>query len=92
MAFTDDTVTFDLDGAQELDAFKTAAEANTVIAAENAAALDHTNDAVGALVEAGQAQRAIADMRAEMLADERRHNFFEKIGLWVLVIGLGATH
>lgn len=89
--FTDTSLAFDLDGARLLDAYRACAEANAVIASENAKALDKTNEAVRDLVDAGQAQRRIAEMRAEMLDDERKHHFWQSIGYYVVIIGLGLA-
>jgi len=42
-------------------------------------------------VEAGQAQRHIADMREEMLRDAYRNHFYSSIGYWVVIVALGAA-
>jgi hypothetical protein len=44
------------------------------------------------LVEAGKAQRRVADLRAEILAEERRKHWLEKISLYsIIALGLGAA-
>jgi len=58
---------------------------------EHAAQIGQLKVARKALVEAGQAQRNIADMRQEMLEDERRHHFWQSIGYWVAIIGMGLA-
>ncbi len=91
VSFTAESVTFDLAGAQELEAFRVAALANTEVANEHASQVDSYREAVGHLVDAGKAQRRIADMRQEMLEDERRHHVWTSIGYWVAIIGLAAA-
>lgn len=87
----DQSITYTKQGVNALDAYRACAEANAAIAAEHRDQIGQLKLARKGLTEAGQAQRRIADMKEEMLRDERRHNFFEKIGLYVLVIGLGAS-
>ncbi len=89
--FNDEQVVYDQSGVNELEAYRLCSEANETIANENANTVDQLKVARKGLVEAGQAQENIANMRQEMLEDERRHNFFEKIGLYVVIIGLGAS-
>jgi hypothetical protein len=74
-----------------LDSYKTAAEANTAIAAEHAQQVEVLQETVVSLVSAGQAQRSVAEMRKEMLEEERRHNFFKSIGLYAIIIGMGLA-
>ena len=74
-----------------LEAYRVCSEANEAIANEHALQIGQLKLARKGLTEAGAAQRSISDMKEEMLRDERRHNFFEKIGLYVLVIGLGVS-
>lgn len=74
--------------AHALEAYRVCSEANEAIASEHAQQIDQLKISRKGLTEAGQAQRQISEMRDEMLRDERKHNFFEKIGLYVLVIGL----
>ena len=82
-------VVYDKAGLNDLDAYRVCSEANEAIASEHAAQIGQLKIARKGLTEAGQAQSHIADMKQEMLDDERKHNFFEKIGLYVLIIGLG---
>lgn len=91
--FTEDSVTFDLAGAQELEAYRVAAEANTVIATEHAGQIDDLKEAAEHLVAAGQAQRKVADLRKEILEEERKHWFWEKTAYWAgfLIIGLAVA-
>ena len=75
----------------DLDAYRVCSEANEAIASEHALQIHQLKFARKGLTEAGQAQRRIADMKQEMLDDERKHNFFEKIGLYVVILGMGVA-
>ena len=86
MGESEDTVTFDLQGATALLKFQTAAEGNTEIAAAHAAQITELQKALAGMLEAGRAQRRISDLRLEILQEERRHNAIEKIGLYALMI------
>lgn len=67
------------------------ARANTDMAGEYAGSINERKRANAALVDAGKAQRVQSEIRLEMLEDERRHNFFEKIGLYIVIIALGVS-
>jgi hypothetical protein len=84
--FTEGTVTFDLEGAGRLESWRVIALGNTEIAAAHADQVDDLRDAAGSLVEAGKAQRTVADLRLEILEEERRAHTVEKIGLWAMVV------
>ncbi len=71
-----------------LEAYRVCSEANEAIVIQHALQIGQLKLARKGLTEAGQAQRRIADMRQTMLEDERRHNFFKSIGLYVVIIGL----
>lgn len=86
-----DSVVFDNAGVNDLDDYKQCSEDNAAIVTEHAAQIAELKVARKALVESGQSQRNIAEMRAEMLEDERRHNFYTSIGYWVVIIGLVAS-
>lgn len=86
-----DHVELDATQAAQVRDYGIIARTNTEMAAEYAKAIDQRKAANTALVEAGKAQRVQAEMLREMLEDERRHNFVTKIGLYVLVIGLGVA-
>lgn len=87
----EDTATYTLGQIQQLDAFKTASEANTSIARQHAATIDQQCRAIDGLVRAGQAQRTVADMRAEMLQEERQARMFERFGYWAIIAALGVA-
>jgi len=82
-----DGIAYDLAGVNALEAYRTCSEANETIAAAHAEQIGELRTATAALVEAGKSQRNIADMRAEMLEDERRHHFWQSIGYWILIGG-----
>lgn len=65
--------------------------ANYDIANEHITQIEEMRDAAENLIDAGQHQRHIAEMKQEMLDDERKRNFFEKIGLYALIIGMGLA-
>lgn len=77
------------ESAHALEVYRVCSEANEAIVIEHAAQIGQLKIARKGLVEAGQAQRHIADMREQMLADERKHNFFQSIGLYAVIIGMG---
>ncbi len=77
--------------ANALEAYRKCSEANEAIAEQHAMQIDQLKTAQQHLIEAGQAQRSIADMREEMLEDERKHNFFQTIGYWIVIIGMGSA-
>lgn len=83
---TDETVTFDLDGATALLKFQTTAEGNTKIAKAHAAQIVELQHALAGMLEAGRAQRRVSDLRLEILQEERRQHVIEKVGLYVLMI------
>jgi len=84
-------ILYDIEGTNALEVYRLKAEGNTAIAAAHAQQIESLNKAVGSLVEAGQAQRRIADMRQEILEEERRHWMFEKVGYWFAIIGIGMA-
>ena len=88
-----DTVTFDIDGANAISAYIVTAEANTGIAEEHAGQIDDLRVASQSLIDAGKAQRTVADLRLEILEEERRHWFWERISYWAgfLIIGVGLA-
>jgi len=84
-------IAYDQAGVNDLEAYRVCSEANQANVDEHAAQIKQLKIARKGLTEAGQAQRNIADMRAEMLEDERKRNFFEKIGLYAVIIGMGLA-
>lgn len=88
---TDSMIVYDMVGVNALEDYRSCAEANQSIVDLHAAQIGELKVARGALVSAGKHQRNIADMRLEMLEDERRHNFWTSLGYWVVIVGLGAA-
>lgn len=88
-ASDESSITYDVEGVNALEAYRVCSEANEGIANEHASQIDQLKTARKALTEAGEAQRNVAEMRQEMLEDERRHHFWTSIGYWVLIIGMG---
>lgn len=79
------------DSAHDLEAYRVCSEANAELVTEHAATVQQLKLARSGLVDAGQSQRNIADMRLQMLEDERRHHAWSSIGYWVVIIGLAAS-
>ena len=77
-----DTVTFDLEGAKRLERFRVVSVGNYDMAEASADEVDALNDAAGHLIEAGKAQRALTDLQRQIVEEERRRHFFEKITYW----------
>lgn len=77
--------------AVELEKYRVCSEANKALVDEHAAQIYQLKLARQGLVEAGRAQRNIADMRQQMLEDERKHHFYSSIGYWVVILGLAAS-
>ena len=86
-----DTVVLNPSQAAQIRAYGIISRANTVMAEEYSRSINERKRANTALVGAGKAQRAQAEILREQLQDERRHNFFEKIGLYIVVIALGVA-
>lgn len=83
-----DSIIYDNAGVNDLEAYRVCAEANEAIVTEHAAQIGALKRSRTALVSAGASQRRIADMRAEMLKEERRSHLFQSIGLYAIIIGL----
>jgi len=86
-----ENILYDTQGVNDLEAYRLTAEANTAIATAHAEQIEALRKGIEGLVEAGKAQRRIADMRQEILEEERRHWMFEKVGYWFAIIGLGLA-
>lgn len=85
---TKTTATYSRDSIEDMVLYVTAADANTKAATANAEQIEDLREGAESLVEAGKSQRQIADMKQTMLDNERKHNFFTNIGLYVVIIGL----
>jgi len=86
---TEVEIVYDGGGVNDLEAYRVCSEANEGNVDEHAAQIKQLKIARKGLTEAGQAQRNIADMRAEMLDDERKHHFWQSIGYWVVIGAMG---
>ena len=84
-------ITYSVQGVNELEAYRLTAEANTTIAAAHAEQIEALRKGIEGLVSAGKAQRRIADMRQEILEEERKHWMFERLGYWAGYILIGAS-
>jgi len=62
------------------------AMANYDIASEHIVQIESMRDATQNLIEAGQHQRRIAEMFKQMLKEEERTHFWQKIG-WLFLFG-----
>jgi len=78
-------------GRGRIEAMRECAMANYDIASEHVIQIKQMRDATRDLVDAGQHQRRIAEMKQEMLDDERKSNFFEKIGLYAVILAMGIA-
>ena len=86
--YAEDLIVYDNAAVNALEAYRTCSEANYSIAETHAMQIDELKLATRGLIDAGKAQRRISDMRAEIIEDERRHNFYEKISLYAIILGL----
>ncbi len=86
-----DTVSYDEDGSNALEAYRACSEDNKEIITQHAGQIMQLKISRKGLTEAGIAQRNIADMRKTMLEEERRHNFWNNIGLYVVIAGMGLA-
>lgn len=78
-------------GKGRITAMRECAMANYDIASEHITQIEEMREAAVNLIDAGQHQRRIAEMKQEMLDDERKRNFFEKIGLYVVILAMGIS-
>lgn len=83
------SATFSLASINALDAYMDVAENNTRLANEHARQLDANRIAMAEIVSAGKHQRRIADLRLEMIRDERRARFWDGLQYWVIIAALG---
>ena len=86
-----DRLELDAEQAAQIRDFAIIARANTEMAAEYARAIDDRKVANTALIEAGKAQRMQSEMRREMLEDERKHNLWNNLLLYGVIIVMGVA-
>jgi len=82
---------YGIEGVNALEVYRLKAEGNTVVAAAHAEQIEALRKGIEGLVEAGKAQRRIADMRQEILEEERRHWLYERIGYWSAFLLIGTS-
>lgn len=90
-SFDGEAIVYDKAGVNDLEAYRLCAEANEDLVREHAQQIGQLKVAKTALVEAGQAQRQVADLRKEILEEERRHWFWERLSYWAGFIVIGAA-
>ena len=76
-----------------LDAYRIVSQGTHDLALAHAHRIDALQDSVAHLTNAGKAQRRVADMRKEILEEERRRNAWEKLtlyGMMLVVLGIAA--
>lgn len=88
---TETMVVYDVAAANRLERYRLCAEDNQGIAAENAAAIDELKIVRKSLTGAGAAEHRIAEMRREILEEERRHMLWERLEYWAIILALGAA-
>lgn len=87
----DNRIVYERDGVVALEIYRQTAEANTAMATEHADRIDAQSKAIGHLIDAGRGQRRVADLRQEILEEERRHWFWERSSYWVALLVLGVA-
>jgi hypothetical protein len=88
---SEDDITYSADGVRALEAYRVCSETNQQIGAAHAEQVDDLRRGTAALVDAGKHQRAIAEMRREMLEEERRHALWERVQYWVVILAMAAA-
>jgi len=77
--------------AHALEAYRLCSEANEAIVIEHAAQIGQLKIARKGLVEAGQAQRRVCDLKDEIIKEERQHFFWQSVGQWVVIGACGLA-
>ena len=86
-----DSIIYDRDGVEALEIYRVCADGNWEIANAHADQVDAQRIQADALVDAGRHQKRIADMRQEILEEERRHMLWERLGYWAALLALAAA-
>ncbi len=87
---TETHVVYDKSGLNALNAYRQCSEVNEAIAGEHVLQIGQLKIARKGLVEAGQAQRRISDMRQEMLKEERLSHLISTVG-WAAIAIAGIV-
>ena len=74
-----ESITYDVAGTNALEQYRVCSEANQANVDEHAAQIAELKIVRKELTGAGAGQRRIADMRLEMLEDERRHHMWSSV-------------
>ncbi len=83
-------VVYDVTGLNALEAYRACSEANEANVDEHSAQISQLKLARKGLVEAGQAQYNISLMLKEMMEEERKNNFWQKLG-WAAIAIAGVA-
>ena len=89
---TETTITFDIAGASMLEDYRIIGAGNTETAGELSQQVVQLQIEANHLANAGRGQRVISDMRKEILEEERKKHFWEKVGLYAGMLLLLASH
>lgn len=84
-------IVYDANAVRALDIWKECAEASITVALERTREVNQHRIAEAALIDAGKHQRRIAELRREMLDDERKARGWERLQYWFLLGILGAA-
>lgn len=87
---TETSVTYDIGGLNALNAYRVCSEANEANVDEHALQIGQLKLARKGLTEAGQAQHNISLMFKEMMEEERKNNFWQKLG-WAAIALAGVA-
>lgn len=88
---TENGFIYDPAGVRALDAYKACAETNQAVADAHAAQIDANRAGQAALIEAGQAQHRVVALQREIIEEERRARFWERLQYWFLIAVFGAA-
>ncbi len=85
-----DLFIYDSSGANDLEQYRICSEANEGNVDEHAAQIMQLKVARASLVQSGKSQRHLTEMAQQMLEEERRHNFWQKLG-WAAIAIAGVA-
>lgn len=86
-----ESVVYDNAALNDLEAYRVCSEANKQIAQEHAQQIRYLKESRMHLVEAGKSQRMIADMRQQMLEEERKARFWNNLTLYAVIAAMGFS-
>lgn len=82
---------FDLEGFRALERIRVAAEGNTAIAGAHADQVGALHRQNAALIDAGAAEHELAEIRGQLLAEERRARLWDRLQHWAVLALLGVA-